>query len=48
MQIITDALLDVDGIEFDDIRVMTEIPEHSKVRFTHAEIPIRELCVNGQ
>ena len=47
VQIISDALLDVDGIEFDDIRVMTEIPEHSKVRFTHAEIPIRELCVDG-
>ena len=48
VQIISDALLDVDGIEFDDIRAMTEIPEHSKVRFTHAEIPIRELCVNGR
>ena len=46
--IISDALLEVDSIEFDDVRVATEIPEHSKVRFTHAEIPIRELCVNGQ
>ena len=44
---VTNALLDIDSIEFDEVRVMTEIPEGSKVRFTHAEIPIRELCVNG-